>query len=171
MAIIDIKNVSSMKKLLWFAWFVVAPREFLIVAIINVPIFLFFYYKAESVTIAGSAPLLNYLGPMFFVLPLITTYFGFRNGILARRWGIGPALPEGKIPRKMWAIIAGTIWGCLCCPLCIILGLKLQAAFPDLQFPMWAGAIIVGIVSGTAGYILHALAICFSSLILIKHSS
>jgi hypothetical protein len=160
-----IKKILPPKSTLRHAWFVVAPREFVIVALINMPIFLFFYRKADAVSIAGPAPLLNYFGPMFFFLPLLTTFFGFMNGIFARRAGIGPALLQGKTSWKLVAVVAGILWGIVCCPICFVVCLKLQDTFPDLYFSLWSGMFIIGLVSGIAGYILHGLAICCAAFI------
>jgi len=145
-------------KLRDFAWKVAGPREFFINVILNAALAWICYWKADYVTIAGAAPILAYLGPMSFLLPLLTTFFGYMNGVIARRNGIGPPWPEGLAWKKR-ALLAGLLRGVLLCPISISLGLAFHHFLFDGKLPLFAGMTAIGLIAGIAGYLLHAWAI------------
>jgi hypothetical protein len=141
-----------------FAWKVAGPREFLINFFLNAGIAWICYRKAEHLTIADNAPILAYLGPMFFLLPLLTTFFGYMNGILARQRGIGPPWPA-KFEWKKTALRTGFVRGALLCPVCILFCLGFQQFLFAGQFSLLTGVMLIGVIAGVAGYVLHASAI------------
>jgi len=151
-------------KLKSFAWRVAGLREFIINVVLNGLIATIAYHKATSMSIAGTASLLAYFGPMSFFLPLITTFFGHLNGVGARRAGVGPPWPQ-ETRWKATAIRSGLTLACLCCPLCILACLALHALTPNLQFSKWTGVALIGLVSGIVGYVLHGAAVCRSARI------
>jgi hypothetical protein len=153
---------STDARLKSFAWRVAGPREFLINVVLNGLIAAIAYHAATTVTVAGFAPVLAYLGPMSFVLPLLTTFFGYLNGLGARRAGVGPPCPP-VIRWKAVALRSGFARGCLCCPTCILACVAVQAMAPDLQFSKWTGVALISLTSGVLGYVLHATAVCRSA--------
>jgi hypothetical protein len=156
------ESVSADAALKRFAWRVAGPREFLINVVLNGIIAAIAYRRATTMTVAGIAPLLAYFGPMSFLLPLLTTFFGYFNGLVARRAGVGsPCTPE--IRWKAVALRSGLVRGCACCPACILACLAVQAIWPGLQFSKWMGVALIGLVAGVLGYVLHGAAVCRSA--------
>jgi hypothetical protein len=156
--------IPANAKLKTFAWRVAGPREFVINVVLNGLIAAIAYHNAASMSIAGTASLLAYFGPMFFFLPLITTYCGHLNGVGARRAGVGAPWPQ-EARWKGTALRSGLAIACVCCPLCICVCLALQAVAPDLHFAKWAGVALIGLVAGIAGCALHGAAVCRSARI------
>jgi hypothetical protein len=141
------------------AWRVVGPRDALINVAINVPIALLVYWGVERLPLAGHPSLLTMCGPMSFILPTVTTYFGYMNGVIARRSG---RIPPAWQPNTRWKLPA-TIWGLgsgiVSCATCTVSLLVLASAWPDFVLTKWQAVGSIGLLAAAMGYLFHSVAV------------
>lgn len=145
-----------------FALRVAGPREFIITLVINTIVAVWVFHGARDVPLAGGFSLLTYFGPMSFLLPSLTTFFGIMNGVNQRRSGrVRPSWPAGGrwIPA---AIISGLVCGCCICFGCVALFHLLDKLAPEIVMPKWVALGAIGLTAGVLGYILHSLAVVLS---------
>ena len=141
-----------------YAWRVLAPREFVINVLVNAPIAWFVYRKAEGVPLVGWLSLLVICGPMSFILPTLTTYFGTMNGVVARvRRRAGLPWPSGARWQAR-ACVAGLRTAAVVGPVNLVAILMLDRVFPGLTFAKWTAILLVACYGGLLGFWLHARA-------------
>ena len=141
-----------------FALRVAGPREFVITLVVNTIIAVWVFHGARVVPLVGGLSLLTYFGPMSFLLPAVTTFFGYFSGVMERRSGrVAPPWPDGG--RWMGAaILAGLLRGCCFCLGGVAILYSLHALFPDMVMSKWMAIGTIGLTAGMLGYGLHAWA-------------
>jgi hypothetical protein len=150
---------SNMRSLTKYAWKVLAPREFVIIVLINAPIAWFVYRHAERVPLVGWLSLLVICGPMSFILPALTTFFGYMNGVLARARGrAGSPWPAGARWRatawRAGLCTAAVVGSCF-----IVSCILLDRVLPGVTLVKGLAVIVVALYAGILGFLLHARAV------------
>ena len=153
------KPVWHPRSLSELAWRVAGPRDAVINFFINAPVALAVYWSVDRVPFVGHPSLLTICGWMSFLLPTITSYFGFLNGVGARKSGaLPPAWPEGQ----KWAISA-IVWGLICGVLsyacCVLVLHLLGRTWPDFALSKWQAVAVIGLLAAAMGYFFHSLAV------------
>ena len=154
------KKPQSLRDL---AWRVAGPRDALINFMINAPIAVLVYWSADRVPLAGPLSLLTICGPMSFLLPTITTFFGYLNGVGARKSGFLPPAWPAEMGWKRSALIWGIGSGLLSCASCFLVLQALGQAWPDFTLSKWEAVAAVGLLSAAMGYGFHSIAVSRTS--------
>jgi putative ABC transport system ATP-binding protein len=149
---------AAPRSLSGYAWRVLGPRELLINLLINGLIAWWVYRHTSQVPVVGWLSVLVIVGPMSFIMPVLTTYFGYLNGVNARRWGrAGRPWTAGTFwQSKAWweGLCAAAVAG----PLSVIALLTIESIRPGLGFSRIGAMILVGGYGGLLSYFLHARA-------------
>jgi len=149
---------TGVRSLSDYAWKVLAPREFLINVAINAPLAFLVFRPAEYVPLIGWFSLYVYCGPMSVLLPFLTTFFGYMNGVLARAQGkAGKPWPAGA-KWKVKALLAGVCAAVVVGVVTLAGFYLLSVAIPGLFLSRLATVTIIAVSSGVAGGVLHARA-------------
>jgi putative ABC transport system ATP-binding protein len=154
----EVPPYASPRTLGGYAWRVLGPREFVINVLINTPIAYLVFHNAVRVPLVGWLSLLVVCGPMSFILPTLTTFFGYLNGVLARsRRLAGEPWPlQTRWVSKAWT--RGLLTAAVIGPACLIGFAALDRLLPEVTFSKWGAIVLVGLYGGTLGYVLHARA-------------
>ena len=142
-----------------FAYRVAGPRDAVINFAINAPIAVAVYYGLDSVPLVGVPSLLIICAPMCFLLPAITTCFGYWNGVVQRSTG---RLPPAWSPVHRWArqaVLCGLMRGMVTCGMCTLSLVAVNWFWPGLVLPKWIAVAIVGILAAALGFQFHATAV------------
>ncbi|MGM0489091.1 MAG: hypothetical protein ACQESR_20310 [Planctomycetota bacterium] len=142
-----------------YAWRVLAPREFAINVLINGLIAWWVYSHADRVTLLGWSSVLVMCGPISFILPTLTTFFGRMNGVVARgRRKAGLPWPEnGRWQAMAW--VAGLGNSAIVGPAAVMILLLLDYILPGLTLAKWTAIALVACYSGLLGFVLHGRAV------------
>lgn len=153
------RTTAAFRPLRGYAWRVLGPREFAINVAINTPIAYLVYRHAERVPLVGWLSLLVVCGPMSFLLPLLTTFFGYMNGVLARSRRLAGEdwPPQTRWRREAWT--AGLRAAALLGPACLLALAALDRLLPGVTLSPGAAVATVGLYGGILGWILHARAV------------
>ncbi|TVS10393.1 MAG: hypothetical protein EA424_25475, partial [Planctomycetaceae bacterium] len=123
---------AILRSLSGYAWRILGPRELLINLLINGLIAWWVYRHTSQVPVVGWLSVLVIVGPMSFIMPVLTTYFGYLNGVNARRWGrAGRPWTAGTFwqSKAWWAgLCAAAVAG----PLSVIALLTIESIRPGL---------------------------------------
>jgi hypothetical protein len=150
---------AGLRSLRAFAYRVAGPRDLVINVLINALVATWVYHGVDEVPLVGWLSLLVYCGPMCFLLPAITTYFGYLNGVVARWKGIaGPSWPAGT-PWVRAALVRSFMRGAVVCACCLVCFLTIDHLAPNLALSKWTAVAVVGLTAGILGYVLHARAV------------
>jgi len=147
------------KSLSELAWRVAGPRDALINFVINAPIAILVYWSVDQVPLVGHPSLLTICGPMSFLLPTITTCFGYLNGVGARKSGYLPPAWPGDTAWKRPALAWGLVSGLLSCASCVLVLSALGRAWPGFTLSKWEAVAAVGLLAAAMGYVFHSIAV------------
>ncbi|MGY8770922.1 MAG: efflux RND transporter permease subunit [Pirellulales bacterium] len=151
--------------------FQMAKVEFVINVIINLALASLVYIGCENIPLVGPLSLLVYLGPMFFLLPFIATFFGYFNGCSARKKDL--ATPEWK-PNTIWktrALLSGFYTGVIICLFGTSFLLLLNFCIPGIIISKWMAVAAISVTSGMLGYLISAYSITCSGRLGLEKST
>ena len=148
--------VSAPRTLVQFAYQVAGPRESVINFIINTTIAWVLFRGQEAVPLVGGRSILMMLAPMMFLMSSLTTFFGYFNGVQARRSGAVTPPLDGNVAWRPPAIRSGLRCGAGALGICLALVLPLDGALGGPVLPGWVVILGLGRWSAVASYFLHA---------------
>lgn len=149
---------SPSRSLADYSWKVLGVREFVISVVINALIAYFVYRSAVRVPITGWLSLLVICGPMSFILPLLTTYFGYMNGVIARSAGRAGQVWAPGTRWKGKALKAALLTACAVAPCAFATFYAFDLLLPGLTLSRASAVVFVAAYGGALGYFLHARA-------------
>jgi hypothetical protein len=142
-----------------FAWRVAAPRDLCINALINGGIGWWLFGERSEVSLTGPGGLASMALPMTFFLAVLTTFFGWWNGIARRRaMGKGVVWATG-IPwaRRAWldaALVGGLAW-----VVAVVTAAVLRRLLPSAAAGPAGGVFGIACYAGILAYFLHGRAV------------
>lgn len=143
----------------YFAWRVAAVREFVINLVINSLIPLWVYWHATAVPLWGWSGLITVLGPMSYLMPWLTSFFGVFAGVMSR--GAGVVLPPLP-PHTRWffpACFLATRRAIVCTAVTWPTVYMLAQSYPEFALPQWLAILGLALGSAIVASPLHATAI------------
>ncbi|MCH5377236.1 MAG: ABC transporter ATP-binding protein [Planctomycetes bacterium] len=141
-----------------YSWKVLGVREFAINIVINGAIAYLVYRHATRVPVTGWLSLLVICGPMSFILPLLTTFFGRMNGVTARRAGRAGRVwvPETRWISAAWK--SAFLTACVVAPIACAAFYAFAIAAPGVTLSRESAIVFVALYSGVLAYFLHTYA-------------
>ena len=143
------------RSLLRYGLTVAGPRDAVINILINGPICWSLLRSAPTVPWLGPLSVESFMGPMFFLLFSLATFFGVLNGVLQRRSGrSGPPFA----PAQAWVVKAAG-WAALYGVTALILFLTaihlINYAWPDTTLSGWSLIVLQTSLSAVLGYFVQ----------------
>jgi len=146
-----------------FAYLIGGPIDFVVNGIINAMVAQIVFNCVQEVPLTGPHSALMVTGPMLFIMPCLTTLFGYQGGVMQRRLGdFGPPWVAGTpwlkpaLRTGMIRSLAGGITGCA---VLLLLG---QLAGPEYTLDRVNFVWLNGLLAAILGYLLHSRAIILS---------
>ncbi len=158
-------NAASAKLTLrQFAWQKAGVLEFFITFTINFVIAIGVFWPAQSLPLIGGYSLLSMLGPMCFILPLASSFFGVANAARVRSQGIVDIPWPNDAPWQRYGLQIGFVRG-VCSSVFTIVMLWITASIlGNLLLPKWLCVVGIGLLSGILGYAYHSTAIMATAI-------
>ena len=143
------------RSLLRYGLTVAGPRDAVINVLINGPICWSLLRSVEAVPLLGPLSVEGFMGPMFFLLFSLATFFGVLNGVLERRSGrSGPPLD----PKTAWMGKAAgwaVLYGSAALGLFLIAIHVLHRVWPDMTITGWTLIFLQTSLSAVLGYLVQ----------------
>jgi hypothetical protein len=142
-----------------FAWRNSGVRELFINFFVNFLVSIAVFGSVREVPLWGWGGLIAVVGPMSYLMPWLTTFFGVFSGVRSRSMGFtSPALPP-KVPWVLYAVFFATSRAIVCCVVTWITIYLLSNVFPDWTIPGISASLAIAVGSALVAYFLHSTAI------------
>lgn len=142
-----------------FAWRVAGVREVVINLVINSLICTWVFWHPQEIPLWGWGGIISVLGPMSYLLPWLTTFFGVFSGVMSRRSGyVSPPLARDT-PWLTLAIVKSTIRALLITTATWTFTYWLSLQYPNWMLSKWLVVIGLSLGSALVAYGLHGTAI------------
>ena len=146
-----------------FALSVAGPADALINIALNAAIPWYFLRTVSELPLWGWFSVAVFLGPMFFLLFWLATYFGIRNGVLQRKSGAAGNALAHDVPWRGWAMCRGLLYGSGACLAFLIAIRGIDRLWPGLAMPAVALNVLQATLAGLLGYAVQVHGVLMSA--------
>ncbi|MFN7874046.1 MAG: hypothetical protein ACK5YR_17080 [Pirellula sp.] len=138
-----------------YVWKVAIPRECAIVVLVNAPWAWLVFRGREDITHLGWGGLIAFLGPMSFILPFFTSFFGWMTGIILKPYfgfaKVHLSFQNWILPASLVGILNG-ILGAVTTVSCLW---GMDRIVPNLRWNTFQAVLIVSIVACMLATVFH----------------
>jgi hypothetical protein len=150
-----VTRFEARRSLLRYGLTVAGPRDAVINILINGPICWSLLRSVEAVPWLGPLSIEGFMGPMFFLLFSLATFFGVLNGVLERRSGrSGPPL-DPQTPWKAKATGWAALYGAAALALFLVAIHLADHLWPTTTISGWSLIVLQTSLSAVLGYLVQ----------------
>jgi hypothetical protein len=148
-------NYKPPRSLLRYGLTIAGPRDAVINLLINGTICWNLLRSVESVPLLGPLSVESFMGPMFFLLFSLATFFGVLNGVIERRSGrSGPPL-DSATPWLAKAVGWGLLYGVTALALFLLAIHLADRVWPTATLSGWSMIVLQTLLSAVLGFLVQ----------------
>ncbi|MCU0710520.1 MAG: hypothetical protein MUC43_00575 [Pirellula sp.] len=138
-----------------YVWRIAVPRECAIVVLFNAPWAWLVFRGRDDITHLGWGGLMAFLGPMSFVLPFFTSFFGWMTGIILKPY-FGFTKVRLSVKNWIWpASVIGVFHGMIGVAAIVLSLWGMDKLFPSLRWNAYQAVAIVSCVACLLATVFH----------------